>query len=193
MIKMSNMLLIGATDRNVGKTTFACQIIKLFSLSFPVIALKITVIKEKNGMCPRGGKGCGVCTSIIENFMITEELESDTQKDTSKMLAAGAVKVLWLRVLESHMEDGVQALIDSIEKTIGAGSAIICESNSIRKVIEPALFVVFKKKNDTYIKPSCYDVIHLSNKIVSFDPTSFKFTVDFKRFNFNGSKWSYDG
>jgi len=191
MFNMPNMLLIGAADRNVGKTAFACEMIKIFSASLPVTAFKITVIKEKNGMCPRGGKGCGVCTSVSGNFMITEELNNNTHKDTSKMLAAGAVKVLWLRVMENFMDEGVKALLDSIVDPIN--SAVICESNSIRKVIDPGLFIVFRKKNVNYIKPSCNEVIHLADKIINFDPVFFKFSVDLKRFNFNASKWSYKG
>jgi molybdopterin-guanine dinucleotide biosynthesis protein A len=191
MINIPNMLLIGATDRNVGKTTFACDIIKKFSANAPVVALKITVIKKNNGMCPRGGEGCGVCSSVSGNFMITEELNTDSQKDTSQMLAAGSKKVFWLRVMEQHMQEGVKTLLDNIKKTVGLNLAIICESNSIRKVIEPGLFVVFKKKDDNYIKPSCHDVIEFADKIINKDMLTHKFSGDLNRFSFNDIKWSY--
>jgi len=191
MINMPNILLIGATDRNVGKTTFACGMIKQTATLSPVIALKITVIKEKNGMCPRGGKGCGVCSSVDGNYMITEELNTDTQKDTSKMLAAGAVKVLWLRVMEHFMEEGVKALLDCLGNSASLDSPIICESNSIRKVIDPGVFVVFNKKNDNYIKPSCSEVIKFADNIISFDPDTSNFNVAFDRFNFNDTGWTY--
>ena len=101
MLKLQNMLLIGAADRNVGKTSFACSIIKKYSDSLPVVALKITVIKEKDGKCPRGGQGCGVCTSLSSDFLITEEFNSASGKDTSKMLVAGATKVFWLREIST--------------------------------------------------------------------------------------------
>ena len=191
MINIPEMLLIGATDRNVGKTAFACEMIKKISVSRTVIALKITVIKEKNGMCPRGGKGCGVCSSLSGNYMITEELNTGSEKDTSKMLAVGSKKVFWLRVMEQHMEEGVRALLDSIEVHVGLDSAIICESNSIRKAIDPGLFLVLKKDNESYIKPSCNEVIKFADKVISFDPNVFKFSVDLNSFNFNRSGWSY--
>ena len=191
MINIPNMLLIGATDRNVGKTAFACEMIKKFSVVQSVTALKITVIKEKNGMCPRGGTGCGVCSSLSGNYMITEELNADSEKDTSKMLASGSKKVFWLRVMEQYMEEGVRALLNTIGEYVGLESAIICESNSIRKVINPGLFVVFKKENESYIKPSCNEVIKFADKIISFNPDIFKFSVDLNSFNFNHSAWSY--
>ena len=181
MIKIPNMLLIGAVDRNVGKTVFACEVIKRFSHQHTVVGLKITVIKEKNGKCPRGGDGCGVCTSVKGNFLITEEKISDSKKDTSKMLAVGASKVYWLRVLEEYMEEGVNALLDYIGRDVIDYSPLVCESNSIRKVIEPGAFVVFRREDDDYIKPSCKDVIKYSDKMISFNPIDFKFTYDMSK------------
>ncbi len=190
MINIPNMLLIGATDRNVGKTAFACEIIKKFSYNYPVIGLKITVIKENNGMCPRGGKGCGVCSSLKGNYQVTEEKVSSSKKDTSKMLAAGAMKVYWLRVLSEFMEEGANALFDYIGRDIIKNTAFVCESNSIRQVIEPGLFVVFKRKADNYVKPSCNNVIKYADKIVSFNPVDFKFSFDISNILFDEKGWS---
>ena len=52
MIHAPNMLLIGAADRNVGKTTFACEVISRF-VDTPVSAAKVTAIQERNGLCPQ--------------------------------------------------------------------------------------------------------------------------------------------
>ncbi|WP_406542459.1 hypothetical protein [Clostridium ljungdahlii] len=54
-----NMILIGSTARNSGKTTLAVSIINKYKLSRPVVALKVTTIQDKNGKCIRGGEGCG--------------------------------------------------------------------------------------------------------------------------------------
>ena len=189
MIILPNMLLVGAADRNVGKTNFVCRIIKEYLQSEPVVAAKITVIKEEGDKCPRGGQGCGVCTSLPGKFVITEELNSASSKDTSKMFAAGATKTFWLRVLESSMEEGVKELLHIIRNAVKHEPMIVCESNSIRKVIEPGLFVVLKKTGENYVKPSCRTVINFADKIIYFDLC--KYSIDLNRFKFKNSKWFF--
>ena len=63
MLKIPGMLLIGSAGANAGKTHFACALIEKFRKVHKVIAIKVTTITEKDGNCPRGGKGCGVCAS----------------------------------------------------------------------------------------------------------------------------------
>ena len=101
MINIPGMIMIGAGDRNIGKTEFACSLIRKFSSRRNIIGIKVTTIDETRGGCPHGGDGCGVCASLQGNFCITEETDSKPDKDTCRMLAAGATKVFWLRVLKS--------------------------------------------------------------------------------------------
>ena len=61
-LKLDRMLLIGSTGANVGKTELAGAIIVKFSQSRDIIGIKVTTIKAKDGKCPRGGRGCGVCS-----------------------------------------------------------------------------------------------------------------------------------
>jgi len=189
MIKLPNMLLIGATDRNVGKTTFACEMISRHNVANSVIGIKITVIKESNGKCPRGGQGCGVCSSLKGNYLITEEIDASTKKDTAQMLNAGASKVFWLRVLDSSMKEGVNALLKKIKKKTDKSVILICESNSIRKVIEPGLFIVLNNSDTDYIKPSCKSVISYADKVLSLINDNSQ--VDFNRFYINYGNWYF--
>ena len=217
MLSLPNMLLIGSADRNVGKTSFACNLIRRHSDSqqpavclpwhslmlagakvdspqsvyqAPIVAVKITVIKEKDGKCPRGGQGCGVCTSLRGKFLITEELNPNLAKDTSKMLVAGAKKTFWLRVLESHIEGGIESLLSVIRDAVECDPIIICESNSIRKVVEPGLFVILRRRGDDYVKPSCAEILHFADRIVYFDLPD-KYSVDLSQFYFSDSRWFF--
>ena len=106
MLKAPHMLLIGAAGRNTGKTEFACTLLRRFSTLQSITAIKITVIRsdESRGSCPRGGSGCGVCSSLEGEYDITEETDRDGSKDTSRLLRAGANHVFWLRVLDTHPE-----------------------------------------------------------------------------------------
>lgn len=151
-----NMILIGATARNSGKTTLALSIIKKFKSRVPVFGLKVTTIAKRNGGCIHGGEGCGACSSLKDaNFEIAEEKNDSGNKDTSMLLAAGAQRVFWLKVLFSHLDEGIEAVL----KMIPEGSLIICESNSLRKIVEPGVFVMVKNSEDSFVKKSAEEVI----------------------------------
>jgi len=174
MLKKENFLIIGSTGRNTGKTEFACNLIKKYANDNYIIGVKIVAIIKKEGNCPRGGKGCGVCTSLKGEYEITEETFIDLNKDTSRMLVAGANKVYLLKVDKNFLKEGLQALI----KKIPEKALVIIESNSIRKVLEPALFIVIKNMEDNTIKSSCAEVIHYANKVIEFNKMSWNFSPD---------------
>jgi molybdopterin-guanine dinucleotide biosynthesis protein A len=162
MIKLDGMLMIGSAGANVGKTELACELIRKFGQSTDIVGIKVTAIKEKDGQCPRGGFGCGVCSSLEGDFCITEEKSSKSGKDTARLLAAGAGRVFWLRVLKSHLKEGLAALLD----IIGHNAISVCESNSLRLVVEPGLFLVVKGHNSKIWKSTAEDVKEYADKIV---------------------------
>ncbi|AZV56652.1 hypothetical protein [Clostridium sp. AWRP] len=157
-----NMILIGSTARNSGKTTLAVSIINKYKLIRPMVALKVTTIQEKNGKCIRGGEGCGVCSSLKGNFEITKELNSDNNKDTSLLLAAGAENVYWLKALKNNIYEGFNAFITKIPEN----ALIVCESNSLRKVVNPGVFIMIKNSKDSQMKKSASEVIDQADIII---------------------------
>ena len=165
MIEIPGMLMIGATGRNVGKTDLACSVIRKFSARGEITGVKVTTVSERGGTCPRGGKGCGVCSSLDTDWCITEETDTRSDKDTARMLAAGAGRVLWLRVLKAHLREGAEALIDGM----GSDAVSVCESNSLRLVAKPGLFLMVKDENSDRYKSSAKDVREHADRIVMFD------------------------
>ena len=184
MLRVPRMLMIGSAGRNVGKTELACAIIRSFSRDHEVIGIKATTIEELNGECPRGGKGCGVCSSLSEDFCITEETDGPAGKDTSRMLEAGASSVLWLRCLKSHLAEGAAALL----KRIGPDALCVCESNSLRRVIEPGIFVIVKGSGSDKFKASAEAVRGLAGRIVESDGKSYDLDID--RFELVNNAWT---
>lgn len=168
------MLMIGSAGINAGKTVLACEVIKKFCKSTNITGIKVTTIKAKDGKCPRGGRGCGVCSSLDGNFCITEELKRNSSKDTSRLLAAGASRVFWLRVMRSHLKQGLNALLS----IIGPDAVSICESNSLRHVLEPGLFLVVTAPNLKKWKASAQDVRRYVDKVVVSDGSNFDFDID---------------
>jgi molybdenum cofactor guanylyltransferase len=182
------MILIGATGRNVGKTEFACAMIRRLADHQPIIAAKVTVIRETGSTCPRGGEGCGVCGSLKGDYQITEEQNRLSGKDTARMLQAGATRVLWLRVRHACMEEGVRALLAMLPE----GIPLICESNSLREVLTPGQFVVVRDSRTSTIKETCRRVMPLANRIIAFDGTGWDIQPDELTFSQGQWLWRMD-
>jgi molybdopterin-guanine dinucleotide biosynthesis protein A len=182
------MIMIGATGRNTGKTEMACRLIKKFISSYTVIALKVTTIKETDGKCPRGGEGCGVCSALDGSYLLTEEGTDNPQKDTGKMRAAGAHKVYWLRVKKECLSKGVETFLKLINNS--PDKIIICESNSLRLVVEPGLFLINRNVRESSIKPSCQDVLSYQDHMIQFDSEKFVFDIDADDINYENNHWS---
>ena len=183
MFKLDGMLMIGSATSNVGKTELACALLRRSSKNCGVIGIKVTTIKDKDGQCPRGGEGCGVCSSLEGVYSITEELDSSSEKDTARLLAAGASRVFWLRVREERLLEGITALLD----VVGHDAVSICESNSLRQVVEPGLFLMVGSRNSKTWKSSAVGVKKYADRIVISDGNSFDF--DPNRIKLIKGKW----
>jgi molybdopterin-guanine dinucleotide biosynthesis protein A len=183
MLKLDGMLMIGSAGSNVGKTELACALLGKIGEGSGVIGIKVTTIRDKEGQCPRGGEGCGVCSSLEGVYSIVEELDSSSEKDTARLLAAGASRVFWLRVREEHLLEGMTALLD----IVGHDTVSICESNSLRKVVEPGLFLMVGSRNTKNWKSSALGVKKCADRILISDGSSFDF--DPNRIKFINGKW----
>jgi hypothetical protein len=184
MIQLANMLMIGAGGRNVGKTEFACRLISKLSASQSVIGVKVTTIHETRGACPRGGDGCGVCSSLEGRFWIREEHDSTSKKDTARVLSAGAERVYWLCVRKEHLVEGLHELLKKIPPDL----PIVCESNSLRLAVEPGLFLIMRDDAGAAMKPSAAQVADLADKVVVSDGEGFDLSLDDVIFDSDG--WS---
>ncbi|MBN2428404.1 MAG: NTP transferase domain-containing protein [Deltaproteobacteria bacterium] len=164
MIRMPNMLLIGAAGRNVGKTELACALIAEHKKSAEIVAVKVTAITEKGGEFRHGAKGGKVCASLGGSYEITEEISPPPHKDTGRMVIAGANKVFWLKVHRDSLNQGLEALLS----VTGHDKLIVCESTSLRLVVEPGIFLMVKDKFSDDFKPSAEEVRDLADRIVLF-------------------------
>jgi len=173
-MNLDNILMIGSAGANVGKTELACALIRKFSRDRNIVGVKVTTIKAKDGQCPRGGEGCGVCSSLEGEFCITEETNSDSDKDTTRLLAAGASQVFWLRIMNTHLEEGLRALMD----IIGHNTVSVCESNSLRQVVKPGLFLIVKGRDSRAWKSSAQQVKEYADRIVVCDGEGFDLDID---------------
>lgn len=176
--------MIGSASTNVGKTELACALLGRFSKEHNIVGIKVTTIKDKDGQCPRGGKGCGVCSSLEGNFCITEEFNKNSGKNTSRLLAAGAGRVFWIQALREYLSEAITALLD----IIGSETVSICESNSLRQVIEPGLFLMVRNNDSDFWKSSARSLRKYADRIVVSDDNSFD--LDLSRIKLVDGKWA---
>jgi len=183
MIRLENMLMIGSSESNVGKTELACALLRRFSSDHRIIGIKVTTIASADRSCPRGGQGCGVCSSMDGEYRITQESAANSDKDTGRLLAAGAGKVYWLRVMRTHLRQGLAALLE----TVGRDALAICESNSLRQVVEPGLFLMVESTAGKPWKQSAQQVRQHADRVVRSDGN--RFDLDLERIQLAGTRW----
>lgn len=169
LIPVKNMVLIGATGRNSGKTTLALEIIETFQSKFPIIAFKLITVRDHSDICPRGGAGCGICKGLKDCFDVREETGTGT-KDTMLLKKAGAKKVYLLRAFKENVRDALEAAL----KLVPENALILCESNSARLVAEPACFVMIKSSTSSSMKPTAEAVIQYADVLMPQDEAAFK-------------------
>jgi len=178
------MLLIGAAGRDAGKTYFATSLLKRFAADNDITAIKVTPIERVTDRCPHGRDDCNVCATLKGSFEISEETDPGPDKDTCKMLAAGAKRVFWLRSLKSRLKDGAAAML----KAAGEDALLLCESNSLRNVVEPGLFVMLRNRSTKESKPSSLAVLGHVDRLILFDGADFD--VDFDDFSVTPRGWA---
>ena len=60
-----------------------------------------------------------------------------------KLLATGCQKVFLLKVFQENLAEAIQQFL----KAVPAQALIICESNSLRNVVQPGLFLMMNNQN----------------------------------------------
>ncbi len=135
MIYLPKLLLIGGNTRNIGKTTLACAVITRFSAFHDISAFKLTSI-YKNDDKNHGNH------ELLQNtaWEISRETLSSKPKDTSRMLAAGAKTAYYVQALDNAIE----LAWSEFAPIIPENHLLICESRSLRRFVEPGVFIYLK-------------------------------------------------
>ncbi|RMC98886.1 hypothetical protein D9O40_12430, partial [Clostridium autoethanogenum] len=75
---------------------------------------------------------------------------------------AVAEKVDWLKTLKNNSSEGFNTFISQIPEN----ALIVCESNSLRKVVKPGVFVMMKNTKDSQMRKSASEVINQADIII---------------------------
>lgn len=175
---LPRLLLVGAAGRNVGKTQLACAAIRQLAARGPVIAVKITTTEAAGEPCARAGEGRRACGSLEGEFAILREDGRDPDKDTARMLAAGAAPCYWIRAPRAHLRTALLTLLERLAPDI----PIVCESTSLRLEVVPGVFLLAASSTSPGGKPAAVRVWHDADRLVhgergsvAFDPAGLAF------------------
>jgi len=172
---LPNLLMIAGTGRKVGKTTLACNIIKHISKNHPVVGIKISPHLHQQA------KGQEVITQT-NDYVIIEETNVDTAKDSSRMLQTGANKVYYIQTKDRNIKAAFQILMDLIP----ANSPIICESGALLDYAKPGLFLLVKREGQTAFKKGIDQLPYTPDRWITFDGMDFDLVFSSVSFSSDG-------
>jgi hypothetical protein len=127
------VVVVGGHSRNIGKTSVVEGIIR----GLPEIrwtAFKIT--QFGHGMCSANGEPCD-CETAEHTLAVTEERDRSGGTDSSRYLAAGAIRSLWVRTRTGDLAEALPRIRKELEHSENS----ILESNSILRFIRPDLYL----------------------------------------------------
>lgn len=157
MEKLRNLLVVGGTGRNVGKTECVCEIIARISRYAAIYALKVSAIYPDEEIYHG-------CHGVHEDPSLVEETRTMGNKDTIRMLRAGATRVFYLRGDKETIAKGFAAFYCLVP----AHAAVICESNSLGDTVTPALAMVVRGV-DGEVKPRALPLLARADLVVVSD------------------------
>src|SRR3989441_8807633 len=152
------LVMIGGHSRNIGKSSVVEGLIRALP-EFNWTAAKIT--QFGHGICSMNGKACG-CAVSEHQFSINEERHRDTGTDTARFLAAGARRSLWVRTKQGEL----LTALPTFQKKIQGDQFVIVESNSLRRFMNPAVYLQVLDASNPDFKVSAKEFFDLSDAYV---------------------------
>jgi cobyrinic acid a,c-diamide synthase len=173
----SNLLLIAATGSNVGKTTLATAILQNLNKDLNIIALKVSPHFHQID-------GNRKILEQTENYMIVEEQDEISGKDTSKLIRAGAKKAYLVHGKEEYVIEAFLKLFS----TFPANQPVICESAGLAYHIKAGMLILLKREG--YDKKNIFELLkNKADLIITSD--GHQFDMDISGIGFADGKWIY--
>jgi hypothetical protein len=171
------MLLISGSGRNCGKTTVACKIISEYAERGKIFGLKMTPHFHHTG-----NKQKVIATG--PGFVIYQETDTESGKDTARMLLAGAEAVYFLQCTDSNMEKA----FDCLEELLPKKAPVVCESGSLASVYKPALHILVTDNNPDFSKRSYVMNRNMADVILTQGERSFDLLID--QIEYSDNAWT---
>lgn len=127
------VVVVGGQSRNIGKTSVVAAVIaRLPEMRWT--AMKIT--QYGHGFCTADGTPCQ-CQTEDSCVSLSVEHDAASGTDTSRFLAAGAARSIWVRTRMGMLAEAMPR----IEAELAGAENAILESNSILEFLQPDLYL----------------------------------------------------
>lgn len=148
------LIVVGGHTRSIGKTQLVCDLIGAMPET-KFIAGKIT--QYGHGVCAQNGEHCG-CAPEEHSSAFDWETDAASGTDSSRFLAAGAVRSFWLRTKQGYLAEGLPLLRDALAMLPRTGKEdpanVLIESNSLLQFLKPALYLAVLDPSKEDFKPT---------------------------------------
>jgi molybdopterin-guanine dinucleotide biosynthesis protein len=156
------VVIVGGQCRKVGKTALIEDLIRAFP-ERKWTAVKVTPYAAEG--CPVNGARCK-CHSYQHEVAIRAENYRKGSSDTSRFLAAGAKRALWVQTKEGRLGDALPRL----EQALAGAASVIIESDALVRFWQPDIFLMVLDPRKADFKVSARGVAHLVNVFVLRSP-----------------------
>ena len=152
------IVVVGGHSRSVGKTSVVAGLIAALP-EYRWTAFKIT--QYGHGICSADGNPCD-CATNDHFWAMTEEKDRSAESDTSRFLAAGAVKAWWVRTEQGRLAEAMPAIRQRLNESENA----ILESNSILKFLRPDLYLTVLDPTTEDFKKSAQEFLDRADAVI---------------------------
>ncbi len=152
------LIVIGGHSRSVGKTSVVAGLIAALP-EYNWTALKIT--QYGHGVCSANGAPCH-CATDDHSWAISEEKDRSGETDTSRFLAAGAVRAWWVRTEQGRLAEAMP----TVRRKLAESGYVILESNSILKFVRPDLYLTVLDPATADFKKSAQEFLDRADAVI---------------------------
>jgi hypothetical protein len=152
------IVVIGGHSRSVGKTSVVAGLIAALP-EFHWTALKIT--QYGHGICSANGGACE-CATGDHSWAVSEERDPTGDSDTSRYLAAGAVRAWWVRTEQGRLAEAMP----KVRERLAGAENVILESNSVMKFLRPDLYLTVLDPSHADFKNSAREFLDLASALI---------------------------
>jgi len=152
------IVVVGGHSRSVGKTSVVAGLIAALR-EFHWTALKIT--QYGHGICSANGEVCD-CATGDHSWAVSEEKDPAGDSDTSRYLAAGAVRAWWVRTEQGRLAEAMPR----VRERLAEAENVILESNSVLKFLRPDLYLTVLDPANPDFKNSAREFLDLASAVI---------------------------
>ena len=152
------VIVVGGHSRSVGKTSVVAGLVTALP-ERRWTAMKIT--QFGHGICSVNGESCD-CAVDEHTWSITDEHDRSGKSDSSRFLAAGAARAIWVRTKQGRLAEAMP----DVRRVLAESDDAIIESNSVMRFLRPDLYLTVLDFATEDFKASAQEFLDLASAVI---------------------------